>query len=56
MSGRVNKFLVALAGATGVLASALPDGITGQELSAIVMAYVGAALVYLVPNKTDNVT
>lgn len=49
---KYNKFLVAVGAALAVAASALQDGsVSGAELSSILVAAVGAVLVWLVPNK-----
>lgn len=51
---RFRKSLTALGAAFGVLASSLADGeVSGQETTAIILAFVGAGLVYLIPN-TDT--
>ena len=48
---KYRKFLVALAAAAGLVASALADGVfTSTETEAIVLAVVSAAFVFIVPN------
>lgn len=48
---RVRKFLVALGAALGILSSALADGVlVSTEIEAVVLALVGAVLVFVIPN------
>lgn len=49
--GRYNKFLVALASALGVLATALADdGVTPSEWVGVALAFLGALGVYALRN------
>lgn len=48
----VHKFLIALAAAAGVFATAMSDGhLDSSEMSGIVIAFLGAFFVYMVPNR-----
>jgi uncharacterized membrane protein YebE (DUF533 family) len=47
-----HKFLIALAAAAGVFATAMSDGhLDGSEMSGIIIAFVGAFFVWAIPNK-----
>lgn len=54
MMSKYNKFFVALVTALGVLSPLLPDGLTGQEIIAVVVAGFGALGVYAVPNGRSD--
>ena len=49
---KYRKFLIALAGAVGIVSSALADGVfTGEETESIALAVVSAIFVFIVPNE-----
>lgn len=48
------KFLVALAAAVAVLGTVIPNGITSQEWISVILAFLGALGVYLVPNQPSK--
>ena len=47
----VQKFIVALVAAIGVLITLLPDGLTVEEMFTVGISFAGALGVYAVTNK-----
>jgi hypothetical protein len=48
------KFWMALSSALGVAGSLIPDGLDGTDWITIILAFLGAAGVYAVPNGTTT--
>lgn len=51
-----SKFWMALSSAVAVAGSLIPDGLNGSDWITIILAFLGAAGVYAVPNgsRTDG--
>ena len=54
MNPVINKFLVACITTIGVATTLLVDGLTTQEIIALIIVFAGAMGIYGIPNATRN--